>query len=173
MLRRHTVTKVLFMVAVISAPLSANKWVDRLKGKKDTHIDRPNPGRYKITDPCCKDLKLLNKEHKQLEKDSFYESVALLTLLSKKDIKDRLPQIPVEVLKSTIEEMESTYVWMERASQHPKTPEDLKTLLTKTLLPRSKYLVNAINEMIHQHTIGQRGGRGPLGHAGTNRKKRK
>lgn len=172
MLHRHIVTHILFMAAVISAPLSASKWTDRLKARKATHTDRPNPGRHKITDPCCKDLKVLNKEHKQLEKDSFYESVALLTLLSKKDIKDRLPQIPVEVLKSTIEEMESTYVWMERASQHAKTPEDLKNLLTKTLIPRSKYLVNAMNEMIHQYNTGKRGGRGALGHAGSNRKKK-
>jgi hypothetical protein len=158
---------IIFVILIASQTLSAG-WVDKFKKKKP--IDRVNPTQFKVTDPCCKDLKNLNKQHKNLEKESFYESVALLTLLTKKDIKERLPQIPPDVLKATINEMHSTYVWMERAAKHPKTPTSLRDHLEKTLLPRSKYLVNAMAELIHQYDKGRRGARSALGHAGSNRK---
>ena len=95
-------------------------WFKSSKSKKKPSADFTVPASINSSKPCCKELKSLRQEHQALERDSFYESIALLTLLTKKDIKERLPQIPLNVLKKVIGEMQSTYVWMERAYKHPK-----------------------------------------------------
>ena len=91
------------LLLLTSTHFLAAKWSPFSTGSSKKVMNRVNPTQFDSTDPACAALKDLNIKHKQLEKESFYESMTLLTLLTKKDIKARLPQIPPNVLKKVIE----------------------------------------------------------------------
>tara|TARA_B000000565_G_C23782719_1_gene376759 strand:+ start:53595 stop:54074 length:480 start_codon:yes stop_codon:yes gene_type:complete len=129
----------------------AESWSQKAKSRQTEPAIRRNPKQFGDSDADCVELKKLNAAHTKLEKDSFHESMALLMLLSKQDIKQRLQYIPSSLLKKFLGEMESTYVWMERAAGHKKTEPGMKNLLEKIVIPRAKYLVNAIHETLNNY----------------------
>ena len=130
----------------------ATSWSGKVKETSETaHKNRVNPNQFTEDDETCAKLKVLNAAHTQHEKESFHESMALLALLSKEDIKKRVRFIPKNILKQFLGEMESTYVWMDRASNHKKTDEAMRKHLKNTILPRAKYLVNAISETLNDY----------------------
>lgn len=146
-MKRFLILSTLFFTPICMA----ESWSQKAKNRQTEPAKRRNPKQFNDNDADCAELKKLSAAHTKLEKDSFHESMALLMLLSKQDIKQRLQFIPSSLLKKFLGEMESTYVWMERAEGHKNTDPAMKSRLKNTIIPRAKYLVNAIHETLNNY----------------------
>ena len=122
---------------------------------------------------CSDSLKKLKRLHAVTEQETILEAMALLTMMTKNNIKDRIVQIPQDVLEKSLEKLQRTLQKLEAYQNDEETPLAIKNAITPDIVSRTNYLVNKIQETLKEYERGARGNsHSPLGHAGSNKKKR-
>jgi hypothetical protein len=130
-----------------------------------------HPQHASTTKGCCPSLTKLQALHKKVEKETIMEAIALLSMTTKKNIQNRMNQIPRSVLEESLAKIERTYQKLQTIQKSSSNTE-VKKSVTPDLVFRTRYLVNKIKETLKEYERGDRGGRGYLGHAGTSEKSR-
>lgn len=122
---------------------------------------------------CCPSFEKMKKLHIQVEKETILEALALLSMTTKSNIKNRIQQVPRSVLEDSLSKLERTHTKLKAITESARAHPSVKKAVSVDLLNRMRYLINKIKETLKEYERGDRGGRGHMGHAGTSQKARK